>query len=137
MRKIKFRGRTIVNFPDSKNNIVIPKGKWIHGGITYDEDRVWIDMPYYGQIIVDKKTVGQYTGLHDKNRKKIYEGDIISYKDRITDKEDVFIVKYCNERAGFILSNKTYDEMTINVKNQVIVAEVIGNVWDNPDLLNN
>lgn len=57
MRDIKFRGKTAVNFPDNKGNVVIPKDKWIYGGIVYDSDRVWIDMPYYGQILVDKETV--------------------------------------------------------------------------------
>lgn len=57
MRNIKFRGKTAVNFPDGKGNVVIPKGKWIYGGIVFDDDRYWIDIPYYGQILVDKETV--------------------------------------------------------------------------------
>lgn len=60
-REIKFRGKTVAHFPDDKGNVVIPKGSWIYGGIAYDEERCWIDTPYYGQILVDDRTVGQYT----------------------------------------------------------------------------
>jgi len=60
MREIKFRGKTAENFPNDKKPIIL-KGKWIHGGIVFDAERYWIDIPYYGQILVDKETVGQYT----------------------------------------------------------------------------
>lgn len=131
MREIKFRGRDI-------------KENWHYGDLMTMEHFVSNSKEQYqigdfeSSLVykVDKETIGQYTGLHDKNGKEIYEGDIISYKDRITDKEDIFTIKYCNERASFILSNKTYDEMTINVKNQIIVAKVIGNIYENKELLN-
>lgn len=60
-REIKFRGKTKENFVNSERDNVILKGKWICGGIVFNEDRVWIDMPYYGQILVDKETIGQFT----------------------------------------------------------------------------
>lgn len=72
-RKIKFRGKTKVDFGNDDNEILIPKGTWIYGGIVFDDsERVWIDMKYYGEILVDENTVGQYTWLDDKNGVEIY-----------------------------------------------------------------
>ena len=57
MREIEFRGKTAINFSTDNESIVIPKGKWIYGGIVFNDDRYWIDTPYYGQILVDRNTI--------------------------------------------------------------------------------
>ena len=142
MRKIKFRGKTKINFPDNEDNIIIPKGTWIKGGIVFDTDRVWIDTIYYGQIIVENKTVGQYTGLKDKNGKEIYEGDIIrqvSYKfsnDEYGHKgfyENISKVLYKGRAFQYEWMKTNKIEMPKYFKESFI--EVIGNIYDNPDLL--
>lgn len=56
-RTIKFSGKSLVDIGNIK------KGDWVYGGIAYDADRVWIDMEYYGQILVDKDTIGQFTRI--------------------------------------------------------------------------
>ena len=146
MKEYKFRGKEI------------DTGKWVYGGLFKEpappqcfektlEDKYWIvypdprympdwNLPYeMVRTDIEKETIGQYTGLKDKNGKEIYEGDIVRFKDRITNKEDVFTVKYSEERASFVLNNKVYDEMTINVRDKVLLVEVIGNIYDNSELL--
>lgn len=56
-RNIKFRGKSLVNIGEK----IIQEGDWVCGGIAFDTDRVWIDTPYIGQVIVDDNTIGQFT----------------------------------------------------------------------------
>lgn len=134
MREIKFRGKLKEHFGNKDGNVVIQKGTWIEGGIAFDEDRTWIDTKYYGQILVDKETVGQYTGLKDKNGKEIYEGDI--FKIKYNKKDFMVWVEYSEKYAQFITrceENILNDEPLGDLNEKHI--EVIGNIYDNPELI--
>ena len=124
-REIKFRGKSIMN-----NTC----GDWLYSsGIKYGDD---VELMYCDEDTseewnyIDKETVGQYTGLHDKKGKEIYEGDIVKIKYR---NEDIGKVIY--EHNGFSIDvtnmNKNYGRVSF-VNNFI---EVIGNIYDNPELL--
>lgn len=121
MRTIKFRGR------DCNDN-------WHYGSlIQYKSGDVAIaNFERYGyecttmyRINVDPETIGQFTGMTDKNGKEIYEGDIVKYNKEVTQ------VKCDIRTARYILFDGRISYSLIDDENY----EVIGNIHDNPELL--
>lgn len=83
---------------------------------------------------VDSETVCQWTGLTDKNNRKIFEGDICKiHSDSIDEEDGCFSVEWDEGDARFAL----YGEgLTVDFGNyHGHECEVIGNIFDNPDLL--
>lgn len=118
MREIKFRGKS-------------PSGKWVYGyAAKFAHDSVPVILEDTEDGIEPRKiipeTAGQFTGLHDKNGKEIYEGDIVRY-----DMGGECEVSYCISGgfAGFDLSPAFHNG------HQLTDVVVIGNIHDNPELL--
>lgn len=126
MREIKFRGK------DIKNN------KWIYGGYySFCETTIGYGWVHYiikendQKIEVKPATVGQFTGLHDKNGIKIYEGDIVSYNGS---KETVYFD--ISLRIPCFTTGIGYGSST--AKHPYVLSkrhEVVGNIHENPELL--
>lgn len=72
----------------------------------------------------------QFTGLHDKNGKEIYEGDIIGHKDS----DFLRVVKWSNLLPAFTMERAGFRESVWYTEKY---AKVVGNIHENPELLNN
>ena len=134
MREILFRGKRIDN------------GEWIEG---YYAAEPYTKSTYnYGYILenekdlyakkaylVDSRTVGQFTGLTDKNVRKIFEGDIVKY----TSGSECFYHKVVFETRNFccyfgiVISD--IETWGFGMEVPPSMFEVIGNIHDNPELI--
>lgn len=141
MRKILFRGKTTA-------------GEWEYGVPVFaglNNELAFMKQMYSYDHQVIPETVGQFTGLTDRNGKKIFEGDIIQYS--IEEDQAVFVgaVKFgefnpdggalLNTNVGFYVElvdqegKRTYMRKDIGFWVKFRQIEVIGNIHDNPELL--
>ncbi|MCK1999962.1 YopX family protein [[Brevibacterium] frigoritolerans] len=110
--------------------------KWVVGNLAYiQEDRgtCGLIVKNHGLHIVDFKSVGQYTGLKDKNGKRIYEGDILN------DQEDKpLYIEFSEEKAAFCFVDvfDPYGKEYYTVRDlHYEDLEIVGNIFENPELL--
>jgi len=126
-REILFRGQSINT------------GKWVEsmtiarGTIKRKKDCIYleVDEKWIGVI---PETIGQFTGLTDKNGVNIFEGDILSHIDRLKgyDSKMWQVIFYS---GSFFMSGLPRKIRIYNIGDRCHECEVIGNIYDNPELI--
>ena len=143
MREILFRGK-------SRND-----GKWYCGDLVTVAHKRFIDDDISKER-VEPETVGQYTGINDKNGTKIFEGDVVEFYffDKGHKNTRTMLIEWANDGfcmkelfrnyrlekdfsviAGKIYTNKGETKQGIYKSNNSYFVEIIGNIHDNPELL--
>lgn len=125
MREIKFRGKRLDN------------GEWLYGSLLVShfkddkKERYFITQfsgNYTFEHEVDPATVGQYTGLKDKNGREIYEEDILF------DESGVYAV-VCYSMGTFCVDFGEGFDLQYFTDGIHEICDVVGNIHDNPELL--
>ena len=140
MHEILFRGKRkdngewVYGYPVKKIDPLLRTEKWFILVQEYDKSGIdgrptilRVEMSWYEVL---PETVGQYTGLTDKNGKKIFEGDIVT-----NPKGDIGRVTWYEEHCAFMIYSITENKVYWLFDNDFSLVEIIGNIHDNPELL--
>lgn len=131
MREILFRGKRTIN------------GDWVYGDFVHGNERKSLrdsifvydsETQSFNDYEINPSTLGQYTGLTDKNGKRIFEGDVA----KVLQGKDKDIAYVGFENGAFMLYPKTgniYERTLWEYWYNDWDVEVIGNITDNPELL--
>lgn len=120
MRTIKFRGKSVLN------------DEWVYGDLVHRINRPKTISPVQiNGIGVKEDTIGQFTGLFDKNGKEIYEGDILLMDEDETGK----IYNQVGIKSGCFGYIGEYSGKLIPFCDYRVTEEIAGNIYDNPELI--
>lgn len=128
----KFRAWDTTNKEIFKDTFAITESGQV---VVVDQSSVFVSPDY---VFVDNLVIMQSTGLFDRNNKEIFEGDII------TNGKDVMCMKRHNtlgfyvEQKGkveFIADSAVLEEFEEDAKEIADILEIIGNIYENPELL--
>ncbi|MGN0619622.1 MAG: YopX family protein [Ruminiclostridium sp.] len=133
MREILFRGKAKAIAGSPYNNGK-SDGEWVFGYIFPDLGALKIrqfepDKPECNDYEIDPETIGQFTGLTDKNGTKIFEGDILTIEN-----EGIYAaIKYNESNAAFYVEDEDHEDYLGEAWETDVV--IIGNIFDNPELI--
>jgi uncharacterized phage protein (TIGR01671 family) len=138
MREILFRGKAI-NRDESYHRTEYQNGEWVYGLVTKLYDEQFKNLPAemtntngISGIEIDYKTIGQYTGMVDKHGTKIFEGDILAFEDTDGELTNYEILWFKNKWVVRESNYNAVDDLDLFFCE---CSTVIGNIYDNPELL--
>ena len=121
MRAIKFRGKSILT------------DEWFYGDLVHSADKkrtaiLVNDKDSYDECEVVPETIGQFTSLYDCEGKEIFEGDILDFNGLTVE------VRFVRGVFALLVNGNLDDELGGDCRTDLF-AKVIGNVYENPDIL--
>ena len=121
MRAIKFRGKSILT------------DEWFYGDLVHSADKkrtaiLVNDKDSYDECEVVPETIGQFTSLYDCDGKEIFEGDILDFNGLTVE------VRFVRGAFALLVNGNLDDELYGDCRTDLF-AKVIGNVYENPDIL--
>ena len=134
----KFRGKSTA---DENND------EWVYGNLVFDGKRAIIVngideatdeyIAFKDFCSVDIDTVGQSTGLFDKNGVEIFEGDVVQFEDCYIESDFLYINKGIVEwsQGRFTVTNRDSVEMEDLLDGELLDVTIIGNIYENSALM--